>query len=128
MPRTGAAENRGAKTATDLLSLVLRTYGVVRKDTGPDATGFYVSHCPPLDVYSQGRTSSEAIDNLVEACALTIEYCLEHNTLDAALQDCGFVPSLSKRARKPSTDRPAGSRVIEIPIPMKTKSAGCRAK
>lgn len=105
----------------------LRLYGHVRKDAGPNATDYFISHCPPLDVFSQGRTRKEAFDNLIDACALTVEYCLEHNTLDAVLRDCGFIPS-PNRAKQAVPPLPRGARSFEIIIPMKVKSNGRRAK
>lgn len=50
----------------------------------------FVSHCPALDVYSQGDTEQEARTNLVEALQLFIEVCYEHGTLDAVMKERGF--------------------------------------
>ena len=56
----------------------------------PDDVG-YISHCPVLDVYSQGPTQEEAIRNIVEAVQLFIESCFSRGCLDQVLKDCGFV-------------------------------------
>ena len=45
--------------------------------------GYYISSCPPLDVFSQGGTEQEAIDNLAEALGLFLEGCYENGTLEA---------------------------------------------
>ncbi len=49
-----------------------------------------VASCPPLDVYSQGKTEAQAKKNLVEALSLFLESCHERGTLDAVLKECGF--------------------------------------
>lgn len=56
----------------------------------PDDVG-YISHCPVLDVYSQGSTHEEALRNIVEAVQLFIESCYSRGHLDQVLRDCGFV-------------------------------------
>ena len=40
----------------------------------PDDVG-YVTHCPALDVYSQGDTEQDALDILNEALRLFVESC-----------------------------------------------------
>ena len=37
--------------------------------------GYFVSFCPPFDVYSQGPDEETALANLVEALQLFIESC-----------------------------------------------------
>ena len=53
----------------------------------------YVSHCPELDLYSQGDTLKEAKANIVEATQLFIESCIEDSTLREVLLECGFTNS-----------------------------------
>src|SRR5712692_4274474 len=62
-------------------------FGVVKREGD-----WYIAHCPPLDVTTQGRTESEAKANLVEASALFLISCLERGTLDQALKELGFIP------------------------------------
>jgi predicted RNase H-like HicB family nuclease len=50
----------------------------------------WISACPSLDVYSQGRSEGEAKASLEEAISLWIESCIERNTLGRALQELGF--------------------------------------
>lgn len=50
----------------------------------------WVSGCPSLDVYSQGRTKKEARASLEEAVRLWIDSCMERNTLDQALVELGW--------------------------------------
>ena len=47
---------------------------------------------PDLEVASQGRTHSEAEQNLIEAAQLFIESWLERNVLDAVRKGCGLGP------------------------------------
>lgn len=55
----------------------------------PDDVGF-VSHCPVLDVFSQGATEQEALENIKEAVQLFIESCYMRGCLDQVLKDSGF--------------------------------------
>ena len=50
----------------------------------------FVSHCPALDVYSQGDTEQEAGSNLVEAIQLFVQSCYERGTLEAVMKARGF--------------------------------------
>ncbi len=53
---------------------------------------WYLSHCPALDVYSQGETQEKAIINLKEAIELFVVSCFDRGTLDSVLKECGFEP------------------------------------
>jgi predicted RNase H-like HicB family nuclease len=55
-----------------------------------DGKNRWVTGCPKLDVYSQGRTEEEAKESLKEAIELWVEDCLERGVLDAALREVGF--------------------------------------
>ena len=76
----------------------------------PDEVG-YVSYCPPLDVYSQGRTEDEAVAMLAEAIQLFIESCYRRGVLESVLKESGFeaVPEMP-----PTDDVP----MIDVPIPL----------
>ncbi|MCY3853342.1 MAG: hypothetical protein OXG03_07225 [Gammaproteobacteria bacterium] len=50
----------------------------------------YISHCPSLDVFSQGATEEEAINNLLEALKMFLASCYARGTLDEVLRECGF--------------------------------------
>jgi len=52
---------------------------------------YWVSSCPPLDIFSQGKTEEEAKKNLVTAVNLFLRSCYERGTLDQALKECGFI-------------------------------------
>lgn len=59
---------------------------------GPgDGGAYYISVCPPLDVYSQGETENIALANLAEALRLFIESCFERGTLEEVLDGRGSV-------------------------------------
>ncbi|CAJ2375791.1 MAG: type II toxin-antitoxin system HicB family antitoxin [Gammaproteobacteria bacterium] len=64
----------------------------------------HVSHCSALGLYSQGETREEAEKNIIEAARLFIESCLERNTLNQALIECGFhnvnQPAMNRAAKK----------------------------
>lgn len=83
---------------------------------------WYIAHCPPLDITTQGRTVAEAKKNLVEASQLFIVSCLERGTLDQALKELGFVPVKAEPADIPNAFP------IAIPVPFGfDKSLPCRA-
>ncbi|SRR5712692_7909394 len=83
-------------------------YGTVKR-----RGDWYVAHCPPLDLSTQGKTLGEAKRNLVEASQLFLISCLERGTLDQALKELGFVPL--KQQDKPRL--PENSFHMSIPIP-----------
>ena len=113
----------------DTVSIKVSFSALIKKEK---ETGLYVSYCPTLAVYSQGETRKEARENIVEAVELFIEGCIEDDTLEEVLKDCGFsryasVGSASPKqvARKTPdhTELPpqfAAARKIKIPaeIPM----------
>jgi len=85
---------------------------------------YYVSHCPPLDIYSQGETKEIAIKHLINAVQLFIISCIERGTLDAVLKECGFVP-VSKLKRKPKRYR--DEIPMSVPIPFELLNDRCPA-
>jgi predicted RNase H-like HicB family nuclease len=70
-----------------------------------------VASCPSLDVHSQGKTETQAKNNLVEALALFLESCHERGMLDAVLKECGF----EKVALPIKLSRPK-SKYVEVPL------------
>ena len=73
--------------------------------------GLFISCCPVLDIYSQGKTAAEARKNIIEATRLFITACFERGTLDAVLKECGFA------ALKKSIAIPRDHKFIKVPIP-----------
>jgi len=74
---------------------------------------YFISHCPPLDVWSQGKTENKAISNLIEAVRLFLVDCFERGTLEKVLKDCGFVA-----LRKPTKrHKPSPADEINVPLP-----------
>ena len=63
---------------------------------------WYISSCPILDVFSQGKSREEAQDNLSEALSLFFISCFERGTLDEVLKDCGFSPIKLLKSKKES--------------------------
>ncbi|HEV2314358.1 MAG TPA: hypothetical protein VGR94_03560 [Candidatus Acidoferrales bacterium] len=92
--------------------------GVIKREGA-----WYVAHCPPLDITTQGRTATEARHNLREAAELFVISCIERGTLDQALKELGFVPA--KRAVRHVPDN--GFR-MSIPVPLRfQKNLPCHA-
>src|ERR1700693_5300909 len=75
---------------------------------------WYVAHCPPLDITTQGRTASEARDNLTEASELFLISCIERGALDQALRELGFV-GIQKMNRR----LPDNAFRMEIPLSLR---------
>ena len=79
----------------------------------PDSEGaYYISACPPLDVFSQGETEEAALANLAEALQLFVESCYERGTLEEVLKDCGFAPDGNR------TEIAEHERVVRVPLPL----------
>ena len=61
-------------------------FGVMKREGD-----WYIAHCPPLDLTTQGKTLAEAKKNLIEASELFITSCFERGTLGQALKELGLV-------------------------------------
>lgn len=84
--------------------------------------GTYISHCPILDVWSQGPSKKAAIENLVEAVQLFLINCYKRGVLDQVLKESGFVPL--KVIRKRRAARPATDTInIHLPFEIHSQSA-----
>jgi len=89
---------------------------------------WYVAHCPPLDITTQGRSSTEAKENLKEACSLFMVSCFERGTFEQAMRELGWSVANGSSSGKRSAKVPAGAFHFPIPIPFGfEKTAGCRA-
>lgn len=90
--------------AADEIFIKMSLSALISKE---EETGLYVSYCPALALYSQGKTERKARENIVEAAELFIESCEEH-ALEKVLEDCGFsavsdVRSLSTKETQKTT-------------------------
>lgn len=79
---------------------------------------WFVSSCPALDVFSQGRTRAEAEQNLSDALHSFLASCYEAETLEKVLHEAGFV-SFAK-ARRGHT---SNATCISVILPFKIKSS-----
>jgi predicted RNase H-like HicB family nuclease len=68
-----------------ILEAQFQLFGVVKREKG-----WYVAHCPPLDITTQGRTQTEAKKNLGEASELFVVSCFERGTFEQALRELGW--------------------------------------
>lgn len=67
---------------------------------GLEKPGMYISYCPALDLYSQGDTRAEAKKNIKEATGLFLQSCIERQTLQRVLTECGFKSTAPFAAHK----------------------------
>ena len=65
---------------------------------------WYISSCPILDIFSQGKSKEEAQDNLSEALSLFFISCFERGVLDKALKDSGLSPIKPLKSKKKSAE------------------------
>lgn len=75
-----------------------------------EAGNRWVTGCPALDLYSQGKTAEEAKRCIEEAIEIWVEDCLERGTLDSALREVGMHkihPSALKSGEPHIAVRPA---------------------
>jgi predicted RNase H-like HicB family nuclease len=95
--------------------------------------GWFIAHCPPLDLTTQGRTEEEAKKNLIDAAELFVVSCFERGTFEQALRELGWhvvagqtVPLQRKRAQDRNGDV---SFRFPVPVPFGFEKAadGCRA-
>lgn len=80
---------------------------------------WYISCCPILDVYSQGKTKKKALDNLEEALKLFFISCFERGTLDQVMSESGFVPI--EKTNKKLVTIPKRYETIDVPLPFMIK-------
>lgn len=86
----------------------------------------YIADCPLLDVVTQGCTKTEARHNLAEAVTAFLVTCLEMNTFDQVMKQCGLSPVGSHPA---ATDDDCFDH-LDIPLPLsaaKTFNKACHA-
>ena len=90
---------------------------------------WYIAHCPPLDITTQGRTEEEAQRNLSEACELFIISCFERGTFEQALRELGWhvaAGAVAKAGEEHPMRVPAGAFTFPIPVPFGFENAaGC---
>src|SRR5437660_7198507 len=93
-----------------------KLFGVLKKEDG-----WYIAHCPPLDITTQGRTEAEAKKNLIEASELFVVSCFERAPLSRLLRELGWhvVPSGAVAHREESLALPAGGLRFPVPIPFR---------
>jgi len=100
-------------------------FGVLKKENG-----WYIAHCPPLDITTQGRTQSEAKKNLVEASELFVVSCFERGTFEQAMRELGWQVVAGgvveqNQLRPPAL--PHGGFRFPVPVPFaRENSAECR--
>ena len=109
-----------------LVEAKFQLFGVMKKENG-----WYIAHCPPLDITTQGRTEAEAKKNLIEASELFVVSCFERGTFEQALRELGWhlvaghaVPRTGKAPKIP-----AGGFRFPIPVPfgVEKDATGCHA-
>jgi predicted RNase H-like HicB family nuclease len=70
-----------------MMEMLFHLFGTLKREGD-----WYIAHCPPLDITTQGKTITEARKNLIEASELFVISCVERGTLDRAMKELGFVP------------------------------------
>ena len=91
---------------------------ITRKD---EEIGEWVAVCQPFDVWSQGKTKKESLENLKEALSMFLVSCFERGTLGEVLKDCGVSPSIGARAKARVKKTSAKTQNISVPIPFDVK-------
>ncbi len=105
-----AKESMDIKKEADVISIRAHLRALVKKEK----PGMYVSYCPALDLYSQGKTITEAKKNIIEATELFIESCFERGVLNKVLAKKGF-GSTGKKSSTPRQKTVAGAREFRFP-------------
>jgi len=96
-------------------SIQFNIFGVLKREGD-----WYIAHCPPLDITTQGRTAAEARRNLAEASELFLISCIERGAMDQALRELGW------RIQKTNKRLPDNAFKMDIPLPLRFgKSAPC---
>jgi predicted RNase H-like HicB family nuclease len=111
----------------EIVQAQFQLFGVIKKQRG-----WFIAHCPPLDITTQGRTEAEARKNLVEACELFVVSCFERGTFDQALRELGWHvvagESVPLPGRQSATSRNGGfSFPVPVPFGFEKATNGCPA-
>ncbi|MCU1269582.1 MAG: hypothetical protein JWN74_876 [Acidobacteriaceae bacterium] len=118
--------SHGAQRMKVLVQAQFQLFGVVKHEDG-----WYIAHCPPLDITTQGRTESEAKKNLEEAAELFVVSCFERGTFEQALRELGWhvVRGRAVRHNQDSSSIPAGGFKFPVPVPfgLDEAASGCHA-
>lgn len=83
----------------------------------------YISWCPVLDVWSQGKTKAEAKKNIAEATQLFLINCYERGTLDKVLKECGFTAAKGPLPKKKQSQQEI---IVPLPFIIDSQLAKCR--
>ena len=109
-----------------ILQAQFQLFGVLKKESG-----WYIAHCPPLDITTQGRTEAEAKRNLAEASELFVVSCFERGTFEQALRELGWSVVAGRPAarhgRRSVTPR-KGSFRFPVPVPFDFEKADVTPK
>ncbi len=77
-------------------------------------SNMFVAYSPVLDLSSCGETFEEAKKNFADAINIFFEECIKHNTLDKALQACGW--QKKTKSHSPYWQPPAIVGEVRMPI------------
>ena len=86
----------------------------IQKD---DEINAWVAACSPFDVWSQGKTKKEALDNIHEALNIFLVSCFDRGTLDEVMKQCGVKPSNVSQAKSKAKKASAQTKNIDVAIP-----------
>lgn len=81
---------------------------------------WFISSSPHLDVYSQGKTERESLENLIEALQLFLESCFERGVLEQVLKDCGF---RAAHDIHPARGREQENHFVDVPLSLVANAA-----
>ena len=109
----------------EIVQAQFQLFGVIKKENG-----WYVAHCPPLDITTQGKTEAGAKKNLVEASELFVVSCFERGTFEQALRELGWrvvAGHTVSRRQHHALPKDGGFR-FPVPVPFGFEKAvnGCR--
>jgi predicted RNase H-like HicB family nuclease len=109
-----------------ILQAQFQLFGVLKKENG-----WYIAHCPPLDITTQGRTEAEAKRNLAEASELFVVSCFERGTFEQALRELGWSVVVGRPAARHgqrSVIPHKGSFRFPVPVPFGFEKADVTPK
>ena len=81
---------------------------------------WFISSCPPLDVFSQGHSREEAEHNLIDALTGFFSSRYERGTLETVLRDAGFVLT-APRQRAGRRDDLDSTVSVRLPFSISTR-------
>lgn len=78
----------------------------------------FISSCPSLKLYSQGKTLEKAKKNIESSIETFFTWCIKNETLDEALKQLGYNKITQRSLKKTPSKIPSGCEIFDLEVPL----------